>query len=63
MQFHSIPYVKKILWNLYVKYRVVDFAPSNKSVMANDFPSTNLEQFWRQINLRLRINSAKYIAR
>ena len=30
--------------------------------MANKLPSTNLEQFLNGFNLRLRVNSAKYIA-
>ena len=47
----------------HVKYKVIDFAPSTKSIMANKLLSTNLERFLRRIKSRLRVNSAKYIAR
>ena len=33
----------------YIKYKVIDFAPSNNSITANKLPSTNLECFLRQI--------------
>ena len=29
----------------HIKYKVIDFAPCNKSIMANKLLSTNLEQF------------------
>ena len=32
------------------------------SIMANKLRATNLERFIRRINLRLRVNSANYIA-
>ena len=47
----------------HMKYKVIDFAPINKSAMANNLLSTNLEQSIRRIKSRLRVNSAKYIAR
>ena len=43
----------------HIKYKRIDFAPCNKSIMANKLLLTDLEQFLR----RLRVNSAKYIAR
>ena len=33
----------------HIKYKVIDFAPINKSIKANKIPSTNLEQFLRRI--------------
>ena len=33
----------------HVKYKKIDFAPCNKSIMANKFRSTNLERFIRRI--------------
>ena len=38
--------------------KVINFASSNTSIMANKLLSTNLEQFLRQIKLRLRVSSA-----
>ena len=29
----------------HIKYKRIDFTPCNKSIMANEFLSTNLEQF------------------
>ena len=46
----------------YINYKVIIFAPSNKSIMANQLPSTNLELLLR-LKFRLRVNSEKYIAR
>ena len=46
-----------------IKYKTIDFAPCNKSIMANRLLSTNLERFLRRIKTRLRVNSAKFIAR
>ena len=43
----------KSLPHTHIKYRVIDFAPSNKSTTANKLPSTNLEQFVRQIKAPL----------
>ena len=34
----------------HVKYKVIDFAPINKSIMANKLLLTNLERFLRRIN-------------
>ena len=34
----------------HIKYKKTDFAPCNKSIMANKLPLTNLEQFLRRIN-------------
>ena len=45
------------------KYKKRDFVPRNKSIMANKLLSTNLERFIRRIKLRLRVNSANFIAR
>ena len=47
----------------HIKYKRIDFAPCNKSIMANKFLPTHLERFLRRIKTRLRVNSAKYIAR
>ena len=47
----------------HIKYKRIDFAPCNKSIMANKLRSTNLERFLRRIKSRLRVNSAKIIAR
>ena len=33
----------------HIKYKTINLAPSNKSVMANKLPSINLEQFLRRI--------------
>ena len=46
-----------------MKYKVIDVAPINKSVLAYKLPWTNLERFLRRIKSRLRVNSAKYIER
>ena len=32
-----------------IKFEVINFAPSNKSIMENKFRSTNLERFLRQV--------------
>ena len=34
----------------HMKYKVIDFAPRNKSIMANKLLSTNLKRFLRPIN-------------
>ena len=34
----------------HIKYKRIDLAPCNKSIMANKFLSTNLERFLRRIN-------------
>ena len=34
----------------HIKYERIDFAPCNKSIMANKLLSTNLEQFLRRVN-------------
>ena len=47
----------------HIKYKTIDFAPCNKSIMENKLLSTNLERFEDGLTLRLRVNSAKYIAR
>ena len=47
----------------HIKYKKIDLAPCNKSIMAKKLLSTNLERFLRRIKSRLRVNSAKYIAR
>ena len=33
----------------HIKYEVIDFAPGNKSIMANKLPLTNLETFLGRI--------------
>ena len=33
----------------HIKYKVIIFAPINKSIMANEPPSTSLERFLRRI--------------
>ena len=33
----------------HIKYKVIDFAPSNKSIMAKKLPSNNLDFFLRRI--------------
>ena len=54
-------------WNYpptrHIKFERLDFAHCNRSIMANKLLSTNLERFQDGLNLRLRVNSAKYIAR
>ena len=47
----------------YIKYKRIGFATCNKSIMANKLRQTNLERFLRRIKSRLRVNSAKFIAR
>ena len=49
----------------HLKYKSIDFAPYNKPIMANKLLLTNLERFnsLDGLTLRLRVNSAKYIAR
>ena len=47
----------------HIKNKRIDFAPCNKSIMANKRPSTNLIRFLGRIRSRLRDKSAKYIAR
>ena len=42
---------------------MIDFADINKSIMAYKLPWTKLERFLRRIKSRLRVNSAKYVAR
>ena len=42
-----------------IKYKKIDFAPIILSIMAYKLSWTNMER----LNLRLRVNSAKYIAR
>ena len=34
----------------HIKYKRIDFAPCNKSIMANKLLPTNLERFIRRIN-------------
>ena len=34
----------------HMKYKVIDFAPCNKSFMANELLSTHLERFLRRID-------------
>ena len=34
----------------HIKYKVINLAPFNKSIMAIKFSSTNLERFLRRIN-------------
>ena len=38
----------------HIKYKVIDFAPSNKSIMANKLASINLEHFLRLIKSPLK---------
>ena len=48
----------------HLKYKSIDFAPYNKPIKANKLLLTSLERFLgRILTLRLRVNSAKYIAR
>ena len=37
----------------HIKYKNIDFAPCNKSIMANKLLSTNLERFLRRIKFPL----------
>ena len=37
----------KIISIRHIKFKVINFAPSNKSIMANKLTSTNLERFLR----------------
>ena len=46
-------FVKIIPLTPYKKNKKIDFAASNKSIMANKLPSTNLEQFLRRIEFLL----------
>ena len=46
----------------HIKNKKIVFVPCNTSIMANKLRSTDLERFIRRINLRLRVNSANYIA-
>ena len=46
-----------------IKYKRMNLAPCNKSIMATQLLSTNLELSLSGINSRLRVNSAKNIAR
>ena len=41
----------------HIKYKTIDFAPCNKSIMANKLLTTNLEQFLRRYALIARIIS------
>ena len=45
------------------KYKKIDFAPSNQSIMPNQLPSTNLERFQDGLNIRSQNNSAQYSTR
>ena len=47
----------------HIKYKVIDFAPVNKSIMAYKLPWTKLERFLERTKSRLRVNTAKDIAR
>ena len=47
----------------HIKYKRTEFAPCNKSIMANKLLSTNLQRFIRRIKPRLHVNSAKKNAR
>ena len=39
----------------HVNYKKIDFAPFNESTMANELPSTSLEQFLRRIKSPLTL--------
>ena len=44
----------------HIKHKRIEFAPFNKSIMANELLSTNLERFLRGINSPLtRVNCPK----
>ena len=47
----------------HIKYKKIEFASCNKSIMANKLLSTTLEGFLRRIKSHLRVYSAKYITR
>ena len=50
------------IWNFYenysrtrhIKYKSIDFAPCNKSIVTNKLLSTNLERFLRRIKSPLK---------
>ena len=47
----------------YIKFKAIDFAPSNVEFMTNSLFEPIWNDFYEGLNLRLRVNSAKYIAR
>ena len=54
---------KKLSFNTPLNYKKINLVPCTQSIMANKLLSTNLERFEDGLTLRLRVNSAKYIAR
>ena len=52
-------YCKNYTPTRHIKYKVINLAPINKSVMTNKLPSSNLDFFF----YGLSVNSANYIAR
>ena len=53
----------KSIPTLHFNYKVIDFAPNNKSITVNKLPLINWERILRRIKSILRVNSEKYIAR
>ena len=47
IKFFYIFFCENHLLTGHITFKVINFAPSNKSIMANKLPSTNLEQFLR----------------
>ena len=47
----------------HTQIKVINFPPSRKSVVEKELCSTIVNDFYDGLNLRLRVNSAKYIAR
>ena len=45
-----------------IKYKLMNFAPINKSIITYKLPWINLKQFLIRIKSRLRVHSAKFIA-
>ena len=54
MIFYLTFFCEKHLPSRQIKYKVINYAPSYKSFMANKLPSTNLERFLRRIKSPLR---------
>ena len=51
MIFFNLKFLQNHPPKRHIKYKVIDFDPSTKSIMANKIPSTKLERFLRRINL------------
>ena len=44
----------------HIKYKRIDFAPCNRSIITNELLSTNLERFLRRIRTNANQNKAPY---